>query len=132
MAKKPRRSVRNLVDIPVEIRGEKLVFGSGRDLSEAGLRVRLESRVRMGERVGVTFRLPGFANVDLNFSAEVRWVKAHPSGGVWEAGLEFDHTPETSKRIHLLLWELQAGNLKEIERRHRTRRAPPQGKQGGI
>jgi hypothetical protein len=125
--KHPRKHPRLLIAIPVEIRSEKLIQGSARDISEGGVRVRLEQSVKMDDRVGVTLRLPGFANSDLNFSGEVRWVRREAFGAGCDAGLEFDHTPETRKKLQLMLWELQSGNLGEIERRHRTRRAERKG-----
>ncbi len=122
MPKKPRKAPRMLVDIPVEVRSEKTVSGSGRDLTEDGIRVRLEQGVKLGDRIGISLTLPGFGNMDLNFSGEVRWVRRQDFGPGCDAGIEFDHTPDSRKKLQLLMWELQAGNLGEIERRTRTRR----------
>lgn len=123
MVNKPRRAVRYLVDVPVELRTtDRILRGSGRDLTEAGIRVRVEGPVRMNERIGLSLRIPGFANIDLNFSGEVRWVKSLYPPPICEAGVEFDHNPDSRKRIQVLMWELQTGNLKEIERRTKTRR----------
>ncbi len=124
MPKQPRKFPRVLVEIPLEIRGEQLFKASGRDLTEEGVRVRAKGRLKQGDRVGVTLRIPGFANMDLNFSAEVRWAKLPEEGMECEAGLEFDLTPALRKKLQVLLWELQSGNVKEIERRMRTGKFP--------
>jgi len=121
-SKKPRCQPRILVDIPCEVRSDKVAKGSARDLSENGVRVRLQGHVKLGDRVGISMRLPGFANMDLNFSGEVRWVMRPEMGLGCDAGIQFDHTPDSRKRVQLILWELQAGNLREVERRQRTRR----------
>lgn len=120
---KPRKAVRYLVDIPCELRTTvRVLRGSGRDLTEDGIRVRVEGPVRMHERVGVTLLIPGFANLDMNFPGEVRWLKGCHPPPITEAGVLFEHTDDSRRRVHLLLWELQSGNLKEIERKTRTRR----------
>jgi PilZ domain-containing protein len=131
-SKKPRAQPRFLVDIPVEIRSIKVLKGSGRDLSEDGIRVRLDGHVKLGERVGVTLRIPGFANHDLNFSAEVRWVKRPPLAMGCDAGVAFDHTADTRRRIQLLMRELEQGNMREVERRSRTKRISAEEMQRGI
>jgi hypothetical protein len=119
--KKPRKEMRLLVQVPVELRASRRTFeGTGRDLTFSGIRVRYAGHLVEGERVGVMLRIPGFANEDLQFPAEVRWVEPFPHEEV--AGLEFQHTPESKRKIHLVLAELQSGNLKEIERRSPTAR----------
>jgi hypothetical protein len=117
---KPRRDMRLLVDIPVELRGERRHAGSVRDLSLNGLRVRLAaSHVTVGERVGVSLRIPGLEGLD--FAAEVRWAKRHEIGLGCDAGLEFDHTAESRRKVQAILWEVQSGALHDVERRSRTR-----------
>lgn len=122
MPKKPRAQPRFLVDIPVELRSDKVVKGSCRDVAEGGIRVRLEGHVKLGERVGVTLHIPGFANHDLNFGGEVRWVLRPPMSMGCDAGIAFDHQPDTRKRMQLFMRELEQGNMREIERRTRTKR----------
>ena len=119
MATQPRRHPRILVEIPIEIRAERVHKASARDLSEGGVRLRMDARVRVGDRVGVTLNVPKWAAI--NVAAEVRWVRPHESGVGCDAGLEFDHTPATQKHIASLLWELQTGDLASVSRRSRTR-----------
>lgn len=120
MTLRPRRDPRLLTDIETEIRGARRHDGRARDLSVGGLRVRLpDSHVVVGERLGVTLRVVGL--VAMAFAAEVRWVRRHEIGLGCDAGLEFDHTPDSRRLLQQLLWELQSGNVPEVERRTRTR-----------
>jgi len=124
--RKPRRELRMLVDIRAELRGERAVLpASVRDLSVYGLRIRFAGRITLGERVGVTLTLPGFASID--FSGDVRWISRRDFGVEWDAGLEINHTEESRKTMQLLLWELQSGSLSQVERRTRTHRIERKG-----
>ena len=120
--KKPRREARYLVDIPVAVRAERgLLQGSVRDLSVYGARLRVQGMVRVGvgERVGVTLAVPGFAPMD--FSGEVRWICRPQWGEGCDCGVELFHGAAALKTMQLLVWELQSGTLGDVERRSRTR-----------
>ncbi len=119
MGTQPRRHPRVLVDMSVEVRAERMLRANARDLSEAGVRLRIQGRVRTGDRVGMTIHVPG--RPDVVVPAEVRWVCPHDSGVGCDAGLEFDHSPLTQRRIGAVLWDLQTGELASIARRSRTR-----------
>ncbi len=121
-AKSPRHSIRMLVDFPVEIRGERGRFlGKARDLTATGVRLRVTTRLRPDERIGLTFKIPGTRDVEpWDFVGYVRWVTEPDEAGEMQAGVALESPEEMQKRLRNLLWKLEMGDAKAIERRHKT------------
>lgn len=126
--KRPRVSIRLLVDFPLEVRGERGRFlARARDLTVHGIRIRATTRVRVEERIGLTFRIPGDRSPDpWDIVAHVRWVTDADEAGEMQFGALFELTPAIEKRLRQLVWKLEMGEAKAIERRHKTvRKAVP-------
>ena len=51
------------------------------------------------------------------FKVEVRWVDFASKSKLYDVGARFIHTPRSKKLLKDLLWELQSGNLPEMERK---------------
>lgn len=120
--KRPRRELRHLVEFPVGIRGPKRSFeASGRDLAFGGLRVRYSiHHLAAGDRIGLTLHLPVGR---LELVADVKWSTRTQDNWEENAGFEFVHSPETKQRFHEVMVALEAGKLKQIQRKSRTIRA---------
>lgn len=131
-AKRPRNEIRLLVDFPLEVRGERGRFlARARDLTVHGIRVRATTRVRIDERIGLTFRFPGDRLQEpWDLVAYVRWVTDADEAGEMQFGALFDENPVMEKRLRNLVWRLEMGDAKGIERRHKTVRkvVPPKTK----
>ena len=114
--------MRLLVDFPVEVRGERGKFlGKVRDLTGSGARLRVTTRVRLGERLGITFKIPGDKDPKpWDFVAHVCWVTEPDEAGEMQCGLEFEHAGDTDERLRALVWKLETGEATAIERRHKT------------
>jgi hypothetical protein len=119
---KRSRAARALTDIKVEARCTAGQFvASARDLSASGMRIRGPFHVSLGERIMVNLRLP--TPHQLSLMAEVRWVKEEgPENYV--LGIRFVQTPESQKKMQMLLQEIQTGKLGVLRSASNTRRVP--------
>lgn len=113
----PRGKPRAKVDITCEIGGLKgAAIGQVRDLTEEGLRIFSPHNYAVGDRLGVTLQIPGFAQ-RFDFAVVVRRIDMAGMADLFELGCQFAHTGESAKLLKDLLWELHAGNLPEIQRK---------------
>jgi hypothetical protein len=110
--RKPR-PVRTRIRFRVEVRGSRQEFGAdARDLSVDGLCVSSPILLSIGDRAGVSLCFQGRPAMSL--PAEVRW--ARPEGTTrYLLGVEFIHTPESSKAMRALMWEIQSGVVRADE-----------------
>ena len=112
-----KRQSRAPVDIRCEIGGlHGAAIGAVRDLSQGGCRIFCNKTVASGEKVALTILITGFAT-PFDFSAEVMWLDMAGSSDLYEIGLRFVHTPESFNQLRQLLWEMNSGNLPEVQRK---------------
>lgn len=112
-----KRQKRAPVDIKCEIGGiHGGAIGKVRDLSQGGCRVFSPHSYATGDKVALTVLIEGFAT-PFDFTAEVKWLDMAGSGDLYEIGLRFHHTPETYNLLRQLLWEMNSGNLPEVQRK---------------
>ncbi len=104
--KRPRKELRLLVDIPIEVRGPGHRFAaSGRDLTFSGVRIRYRDHLVVGEHVEIALKLPsGLFEVP----AEVCWTE--PEAPDECAGLQFLHTKASRGRLYDLIVALETGS----------------------
>jgi hypothetical protein len=104
-AKKPRKELRLLVSLPVQVQGAGRRFtASGRDLTFSGMRLRYpQGHLLEGDRLEVTMTLPSGA---FTVPAQVAWTEPDPPEEM--AGLQFLHTKESRQRLDDLLVTLES------------------------
>ena len=111
------RSVRLEVDVFCELgTPPRQALGRIRDFNENGCRIHTPRHVRETETLPLRIQLPGFSQ-EFNFKVEVRWVDFAGKSNLYDVGVRFIHTPRSKKILKDLLWELQSGNLPEMERK---------------
>ena len=113
-ASKRCRPVRTRIRFPMEIRGSRQPFsGESIDLSAEGICFNSPILLVTGERVGATLCFRG--GLKHHISMEIRWIRADGSPR-YLIGAEFVHLSETRKAMQRLLWQIESGQVKSMER----------------
>ena|SRR5436190_3606913 len=112
---KKSRSVRTRIRFEVEIRGSRQsFFAEAVDLSVEGLCFSSPILLVAGERVGATLHFPD--GLKHSLSLEVRWTRPEP-GARSLIGAEFVHLSESRKAMQRLMWKIESGEVRGLERR---------------
>lgn len=113
---RPRKNLRIPVAFDVEMGGWKgLAVGRAMDLSQEGIRLRCPRAYAVGDRLALSFTIPG-AKERCDVVGEVKWVEPAGSMEQFQIGCTFVHTPQSKTAFAKLLWDIESGSYPEALR----------------